>query len=153
MARPSARPPISEPIAPELATDVEPRSMIEARGEYVEIVVRDADLGGVEPRTPGSCARELRSVRTDGGDAAAITLVDVLVEDCELSGADLHEATLLRVACRNCRMIGVDLSEAALGHVRFVDCKLDDANLRLARLEHVWIETHRWSRPICTVVR
>jgi uncharacterized protein YjbI with pentapeptide repeats len=139
MARPSVRPP--EPTAPELATDVEPRSMIEARDEHVEIAVRDSDLSGINASHARLVRSQLRSVALTAATLRSITLVDVLVENGELSGADLHEASLLRVEFRNCRMIGVNLSEAELRHVRFVDCKLDDANLRLARLDHVWIET------------
>ena len=79
-------------------------------------------------------------MRLTAADLRGATLIDVTLDDCELSGVGLHEATLTRVAVRAGRAIGADLSNASLGHVRIADVRLDDVNLRFAGLEHVVME-------------
>jgi len=80
---------------------------------------------------------ELRGVRITGADLERLRLVDVVLVDCELSGATLYESSLVRVELRNCRAAGLVIAQAQLTDVVFLECKLDDANLRFVRAERV----------------
>jgi uncharacterized protein YjbI with pentapeptide repeats len=65
---------------------------------------------------------------------------DVVVEDCEFSGAALEDAALTRVVFDGCRMSGL-VAIGLNGHdVRFANCKLDGANFRGSALERCAFE-------------
>jgi uncharacterized protein YjbI with pentapeptide repeats len=66
-----------------------------------------------------------------------LRLVDVLIENCDLSGAVLDAAILTRVQFSDCRLSAVDLSRGSLRDVHFIRCRLDTANLRMSDLERV----------------
>lgn len=100
------------------------------RVESDELVDVDADRVEIT-----GCA--LRGVRFTGSRLEHLRLVDVLLVDCELSGAIVTEAMLRRVEFRNCRMSGLVISDTKLHDVRFHECKLDDANFRFVKADRV----------------
>lgn len=72
----------------------------------------------------------LANVDLTGRRFERVRLVDVLVEDSELSGATMTEAHFTRVEFRRCRLSGFVASAMKARHVRFVDCKADGATFR-----------------------
>jgi uncharacterized protein YjbI with pentapeptide repeats len=82
----------------------------------------------------GIASSRLRNVRFTGCHIEDFEACDVVLEDCELSGALVSGTRMERVEFRRCRMSGVELSMATLRDVRFDECRLDEANLRAATL-------------------
>lgn len=80
-------------------------------------------------------ASRLSAVRFTGLEIDRLRLVDVAVEDCELSGVTLSDARCERVAFERCRMSGLVAPGLRASHVRFAGCKLDGAWLRAAVLD------------------
>jgi uncharacterized protein YjbI with pentapeptide repeats len=120
------------PRLPASLTEVA-RSDLDPYDEWRDERVAGADLAARIAGHVEISACELRNVRLTGAHLERLRLIDVLLVDCELSGALLHESSFLRVELRNCRATGLVVAQAKLAHVRFVDCKLDDANFRFAR--------------------
>ncbi len=54
---------------------------------------------------------------------------EVVLEDCDLSGAVLRDGSLYRVTLRRCKLVGTDLSGTFLREVTFEDCVCRYANL------------------------
>src|SRR5581483_5819033 len=77
----------------------------------------------------------LQGVQLTGCELERLSLVDVIFDDCELSGALLLEARLRRVQFNRCRMSGFVMTRAVAEHVAFTDCKLDAANFRMSSWE------------------
>ena len=96
-----------------------------------------ADLTGIVVKNVQMTGCELLRVACTGAHIELLSLADVVMTDCELSGAVLSKASLRRVELRNCRLAGVVLSDSQLRDVRFVSCKLDGANFRFATAQHV----------------
>ncbi len=76
-------------------------------------------------------ASRLAHVRLTGRQFDRLRLVDVLLEDCELSAVTLAGAHLTRVEFRRCRLSGLVGSTLKARHVRFTDCKADGATFRM----------------------
>lgn len=76
-------------------------------------------------------ASRLVNVRLTGRQFDRLRLVDVLVEDCELSAVTLAGAHLTRVEFRRCRLSGLVGSTLKARHVRFTDCRADGATFRM----------------------
>jgi uncharacterized protein YjbI with pentapeptide repeats len=82
---------------------------------------------------------ESRLVGVDGlgAEVRQLTLTDVVLESCNLSGALLRNARMRRVEFRDCRLSGVVLDGSSLHDVSFRACKLDTASLRSLATERV----------------
>jgi uncharacterized protein YjbI with pentapeptide repeats len=70
-----------------------------------------------------------------GAEHHRVRLLDVVLEDCELSGATLSQASFTRVEFVNCRMSGFVASDLNARDVRWSGCKLDGSNFRNATLD------------------
>ena len=130
-ARPTRHPPrlpdgLAEAAPPALCDDAVwdslvvtgPVSCADERPEHVEIT---------------GC--HLRGVALTGWELDRLQLVDVVFDDCELSGVLLTEARFTRVVFNRCRMSGFVASGVDARDVAFTDCKLDAANLRMSSWE------------------
>lgn len=129
----------ADPQAPELdpsLTIADHRAVGPSEEWEAERVV-GTDLTGVSAKNVRISGCELVRVVCTGAQLGLLSLADVLVTDCELSGAVLSKSSLRRVEFRNCRMSGAVLSDSTLRDVRFVSCKLDGANFRFVNGEHV----------------
>lgn len=101
-------------------------------------VIEEVDWdGGAPPAVPGvEIARSrLTGLRLTGLELAGWRLLDVVLDDCELSGAVLTDARFERVVLTRCRMSGVVAAELRAEDVRFEGCKMDEAWLRAAVLD------------------
>ena len=78
----------------------------------------------------------LTNVALTGRHLDQVRLVDVLFEDCELSGVTFSEAAFTRVEFRRCRMSGLVASTLKARHVRVTDCKADGAMFRMTVWDH-----------------
>jgi len=82
----------------------------------------------------------LQGAQLTGCELERLSLVDVMFDDCELSGALFLEARLRRVQFNRCRMSGFVMTRAIAEHVAFTDCKLDAANFRMSSWESaLWL--------------
>ena len=124
-----------------LRQKVEPPHLPAELTPLAEPVLNDgADWSGVEVRGeiggPQAVddvevfSSRMANVRLTGRRLERVRLVDVLVEDSELSGATMTEAHFTRVEFRRCRLSGFVASTMRARHVRFVDCKADGATFR-----------------------
>jgi len=75
-----------------------------------------------------------------GSGLPRLRLIDVVVENVDLSGADLDASSLSRVEFRNCRMSGVIFTRCRFADVTVTDCRLDRANLRMSEFRFVTFE-------------
>lgn len=82
----------------------------------------------------------LSRVTLAGADVDRCLVTDVVLEDCDLSGASFPQARWSRVELRRCRLTGTSLAGARLDDVRFVDCKLDEAALDGSHGERLWFD-------------
>lgn len=89
----------------------------------------DASFGGsaADCEIVGS---RLRGVRLTGATFDRVRLVDVALDDCELSGVDFQEATFVRVRFFRCRMSGVVATALKAEDVVFGECQLTGSNFR-----------------------
>lgn len=71
------------------------------------------------------------SGRLTGHRFRRLRCIDVVFDNCDLSGAILEDSALTRVEFHECRMSGVVLAGARMNDVLFSRCKLDTANLRM----------------------
>jgi uncharacterized protein YjbI with pentapeptide repeats len=124
---PHAPRPSSVLCSPESALDDEVTwDGVEASGsDVVRVGARDCQI----------TASRLSGVRFTGSEHHRLRLIDVVLDDCEFSGAVLSEATFVRVAFNRCRMSGLVASGLNGQDVRWFGCKLDGANFRAAKLE------------------
>ena len=76
-------------------------------------------------------ASRLAHVRLTGRHFDHLRLVDVLIEDCELSAVTLTAAHLTRVEFRRCRLSGLVGSTLEAHHIRFTECKADESTFRM----------------------
>ena len=111
-------------------------------------MLRDADLvdgtdwagvdlsgelaGEAEVDSVDVAASRLANLRLTGRRIDGLHMVDVLVEDCELSGVMMPEAYLRRVEFRRCRMSGLSAPNLRAHHVRFTDCRADGVSFRMS---------------------
>ena len=128
-----------EPDLPPSLTDATPASLA-AGDEWQESRIAGIDLSGVAARGVRITECELVGVVATAAQLDLLSMKDVLLADCELSGAGLGKASLRRIELRNCRVAGLVLSDAQLRDVRFVACKLDGANFRFAQITQVVFE-------------
>ena len=109
--------------------------MVSGSGEYgadhaLRVVVR-----GV--RSSAGDDRESTPATTSAAQLDRLRWTDVVIENCELSGAVLADVSLTRVEFRRCQMATLQLPAQRLRDVRFINCKLDEANFRTATGERV----------------
>lgn len=88
------------------------------------------DLEDVEVATS-----HLVNVRLTGRRFERLRMVDVLIEDSELSGVSIAEGSWTRVELRRCRLSGMVASKLKASHVRLTDCRADGAMFRMTRWE------------------
>ena len=100
-----------------------------SRGDRGASVVQ---AGAADCQITGS---RLVGVRFTGAEHHRLRFRDVVLDDCELSGAVLSEATFVRVQFNRCRMSGLAASGLIAHDVTWSECKLDGVNLRAATLE------------------
>jgi uncharacterized protein YjbI with pentapeptide repeats len=93
--------------------------------------------GGAPAAVPGvEIVRSwLSGLRLTGLELAGWRLLDVVLVECELSGAVLSDARFERVVFTRCRMSGLVAAELRAEDVRFEGCKMDQAWLRSAVLD------------------
>jgi uncharacterized protein YjbI with pentapeptide repeats len=77
----------------------------------------------------------VEGVRLTARSARRLRLTDVVLRDCELSGADLQEARLLRVRVERCRAEGLDAGFMRSTDVVFAETKLTGAGFRMTSWE------------------
>ncbi len=116
-------------------TELDTSGPAEVSDAYLTGLVGDGDLDDLELTR---CVVE--GVRLTARSARRARLTDVVLRDCELSGADLLEASLLRVRMERCRAEGLDAGMLRGRDVVVVDSKLSDAGLRMAVLERARFE-------------
>jgi uncharacterized protein YjbI with pentapeptide repeats len=110
---------------------------VELRGDLggpddVDLHIGGAGVaGGVE-----LAASRLVGARLTGRRFGRLRLVDVVIEDCELSGVTIAEGHFTRVELRRCRMSGLVASTLTARHVRLTDCRADGAMFRMTRWDH-----------------
>lgn len=91
------------------------------------------DVGGeAEVDSVDVASSRLANLRLTGRRIDGLHMVDVLVEDCELSGVTMPAAYLRRVEFRRCRMSGLSAPNLRAHHVRFTDCRADGASFRMS---------------------
>lgn len=91
--------------------------------------VRD---GAVDCQITGS---RLSGVQFTATECHRLRLLDVVLDDCEFSGAVLSEATFVRVEFNRCRMSGLVAAGLNAHDVTWSACKLDGVNYRAATFE------------------
>jgi uncharacterized protein YjbI with pentapeptide repeats len=107
-------------------------------GDVLDGVRWSGEAGDVPPEGRSDLAvsaSRLAGVRLTGTAWEGLTLVDVEVRDCEMSGVTLAGARCERVAFTGCRMSGLVAEGLRARHVRFVGCQMDAAWLRGATFE------------------
>jgi uncharacterized protein YjbI with pentapeptide repeats len=77
----------------------------------------------------------LQGVRLTGAVLERLRLIDVELDDCELSGVLLEDASFVRVRFTRCRLSGIVAAGLKAHDVSFADCRLDGANFRMAEWE------------------
>ena len=125
--------------SPRLAAELTPFSdpILEEGADWTAVDV-SGDLGGPQEVAGVELfTSRLANVRLTGRRLNQVRLVDVLFEDCELSGVTMTEAHFTRVEFRRCRLSGLVASALKARHVRFVDCKADGATFRMTAWDHV----------------
>jgi uncharacterized protein YjbI with pentapeptide repeats len=92
----------------------------------------------------GACTRDvlfeqsrITKAALSSADRPSVHFVDVVIEDCDLSGLLTLGAQLLRTEWKSCRLTGWLCAESVVEHTLFESCKLDHANLRLCRFKSV----------------
>ena len=91
------------------------------------------EIGGeAEVDSVDVTASRLANLRLTGRRIDGLRMVDVLVEDCELSGFTMPAAYLRRVEFRRCRLSGLSAPNLRAHHVRFTDCRADGASFRMS---------------------
>lgn len=130
LAGPDRRQPprLDAPLTERMGDDVEPEELIAevrwaggAPGEWPERIEIERSV--------------LSGLRLTGLDLAELVLLDVVLEECELSGATCTDARWERVVFRRCRMSGLVATDLQGTDLRFDACKLDQAWLRGASLD------------------
>jgi uncharacterized protein YjbI with pentapeptide repeats len=79
----------------------------------------------------------IENVQFTGSHFSRITARDVVMRQADLSSAHLDNGILVRVEFNNCRMTAVDFSQTGIHDLSFKDCKLDKANFYKADLRRV----------------
>ncbi len=82
----------------------------------------------------------VEGVRLTAVSLRRIRLTDVVLRDCELSGANLEEAQLVRVRIERCRAAGLDAGLLRATDVVVHETKLSEAGLRMTRWERARLE-------------
>jgi uncharacterized protein YjbI with pentapeptide repeats len=105
-------------------------------GDVLEGVLWTGD--GLEPSTGDLqvVGSRLSGVRLTGAEIEGLTLLDTIVDSCELSGGVVSGWRCERVAFSDCRMTGIVAADFRARHVRFSNCQLDGAWLRSASFDH-----------------
>lgn len=67
-------------------------------------------------------------------------LLDVIFENCDLSGINISELSAQRVMFSECRLSGIQFYESTLQDVIFKNCKIDLANFRFTNFKQVVFE-------------
>ena len=80
-------------------------------------------------------ACRLAGIRLTGRRLDALRMVDVLFEDCDLSGVSMPAASFRRVEFRRCRLSGLSAPNLRASHVRFTACRADGASFRMSAWE------------------
>ena len=100
--------------------------------EWAGVEITGEVGGEAEVDSVDVAASRLANLRLTGRRIDGLRLVDVLVEDCELSGLTIPAAYLRRVEFRRCRMSGLSAPNLRAAHVRFTDCRVDGASFRMS---------------------
>jgi pentapeptide repeat protein len=77
----------------------------------------------------------LIGVQLVGVEHHRLRMLDVILDDCDVSGAVLTEATFLRVEFNRCRLSGFMAAGSTAQDVSWSDSKLDSGNFRAATIE------------------
>jgi uncharacterized protein YjbI with pentapeptide repeats len=120
--RPRLLPAPAALVSPELADETD-WAGVDISGEIAgDPAVDSVDLS----------ACRLAGVRLTGRRLDALRMVDVLFEDCDLSGVSMPAAYFRRVEFRRCRMSGLSAPNLRAHHVRFTDCRADGVSFRMS---------------------
>jgi uncharacterized protein YjbI with pentapeptide repeats len=105
-----------------------------------ELNLKDLDLHEQSARGVSIKACRLSATDLSGSRLEHLSLVDSVVETCNLANVRGHSAQLRKVSVRNSRVTGIDLGSATLRDVAFRDCRIDLASFSTARLQRVSFE-------------
>ena len=103
--------------------------------EWAGVDVTGEVGGEAEVDSVDVAASRLANLRLTGRRIDGLHMVDVLVEDCELSGVTMPAAYLRRVEFRRCRLSGLSAPNLRAHHVRFTDCRADGVSFRMSAWE------------------
>lgn len=78
-----------------------------------------------------------KSVESESADLEKMSIIDSMLEKCNLSAAKVTETLWQRVTISDSRMSGVVWYDAILKDVEFVNCKIDLANFRATKFKNV----------------
>jgi len=132
------------PTPPRVPSSLESVDLgLQCDGEFGEALALTGELPKAFEDPILLSAGRISKATLTGAALAGSRFVDVVIEDCELSGVDLEAASLTRVEMVRCRMSGARLAQCRLRDVRFVGCRMDGVNLRMAKGEYVRFERCR----------
>jgi uncharacterized protein YjbI with pentapeptide repeats len=100
--------------------------------EWAGVDVTGEVGGEAEVDSVDVAGSRLSNLRLTGRRIDGLHMVDVLVEDCELSGLTMPAAYLRRVEFRRCRMSGLSAPNLRAHHVRFTVCRADGVSFRMS---------------------
>lgn len=106
--------------------------------------ITDSDLSGDLSFSSGwrvSIQRtRMSAVHLTGSVLNGLSLIDVLVEQSDLSGVDLDESSFTRVEFRDCRMDGAGFTRSRFRDVLFTRCRLNQASFRMSDAPSTWFD-------------
>jgi uncharacterized protein YjbI with pentapeptide repeats len=101
----------------------------------VEVVGSDVDDDADGARHVEVLSSRLRGVRLTASTLERARFVDVVLDDCDLSGVSLTDSSFVRVQLRNCRLSGLQAPGLRASDVLVTDAKAEGVNLRMANVE------------------
>jgi uncharacterized protein YjbI with pentapeptide repeats len=100
---------------------------LEDHAEYFAVSISGGELAKQVAATVIFEQVQLRRVNFTQSRLPKLRLLDVLFENCDLTGAIWEQARLQRVTFNGCRLMGAQLLEARCEDVVFHDCTLESA--------------------------
>ena len=136
------RAPTPSPAEPDLPDELTPAELRELGHDerLNELELRDLDLHDQSARGVSISACRLASADLSGSRLEHLSLVDSVVQTCNLANVRGRSAQLRKVLVLGSRVTGIDLGSATLRDVTFRDCRIDLASFSTARLQRVSFE-------------
>jgi uncharacterized protein YjbI with pentapeptide repeats len=131
--------PVHPPRLPPVLTPLADPELVDG-AEWTGVEITGEPGGARDVAYLELSASRLANVRLTGRRFDHLRLVDVLVEDCELSGVTLTDSHFTRVELRRCRLSGLVASTLRARHVRFSECRADGAMFRMTTWDHAELD-------------